>query len=66
MARKKQATLKYAWYEYTPEALQSGALSEKEIKEENSTLVNMLKDLDCSTEDTKNASSEFIRILEEV
>ena len=34
MARKKQATLKYAWYEYTPEALQSGVLSEKEIRDE--------------------------------
>lgn len=32
MARK--ATLKYQWYEYTPEALQSGALSEKEIRDE--------------------------------
>lgn len=34
MAKIKQATLKYAWYEYTPEALQSGALSEKEIRDE--------------------------------
>lgn len=32
MARK--ATLKYQWYEYTPEALQSGILTEKEIKDE--------------------------------
>lgn len=41
MARKKQATLKYAWYEYTPEALQSGALSEKEIKDEYRRLRNI-------------------------
>lgn len=34
MAKIKQATLKYAWYEYTPEALQSGSLSEKEIRDE--------------------------------
>ena len=34
MAKRKQATLKYAWYEYTPEALQSGSLSEKEILDE--------------------------------
>lgn len=34
MAKRKQATLKFAWYEYTPEALQSGSLSDKEIKEE--------------------------------
>ena len=34
MAKKQKATLKYPWYEYTPEALQSGALTEKEIKEE--------------------------------
>ena len=34
MAKRKQATLKYAWYEYTPEALQSGSLSEKEIRDE--------------------------------
>lgn len=34
MAKIKQATLKYAWYEYTPEALQSGVLSEKEIRDE--------------------------------
>lgn len=34
MAKRNQATLKYAWYEYTPEALQSGALSEKEIRDE--------------------------------
>lgn len=34
MAKRKQAALKYAWYEYTPEALQSGILSEKEIRDE--------------------------------
>lgn len=34
MAKIKQSTLKYAWYEYTPEALQSGSLSEKEIRDE--------------------------------
>lgn len=34
MAKRNQASLKYAWYEYTPEALQSGSLSEKEIKDE--------------------------------
>lgn len=34
MARRSQTTLKYAWYEYTPEALQSGSLSEKEIRDE--------------------------------
>lgn len=34
MAKRKQATLKFAWYEYTPEALQSGSLTDKEIKEE--------------------------------
>ena len=34
MAKRNQATLKYAWYEYTPEALQSGSLSEKEIRDE--------------------------------
>lgn len=34
MAKIKHASLKYAWYEYTPEALQSGSLSEKEIKDE--------------------------------
>lgn len=34
MAKRKQSTLKYAWYEYTPEALQSGSLSEKEIRDE--------------------------------
>ena len=34
MARRKQAALKYSWYEYTPEALQSGSLSEKEIRDE--------------------------------
>lgn len=41
MARKKQATLKYAWYEYTPEALQSGVLSEKEIRDEYKRLRNI-------------------------
>ena len=41
MARKKQATLKYAWYEYTPEALQSGVLSEKEIRDEYRRLRNI-------------------------
>ena len=41
MARKKQATLKYAWYEYTPEALQSGSLSEKEIRDEYRRLRNI-------------------------
>lgn len=40
MARK-QATLKYAWYEYTPEALQSGVLSEKEIRDEYKRLRNI-------------------------
>ena len=40
MARKK-ATLKYAWYEYTPEALQSGVLSEKEIRDEYRRLRNI-------------------------
>ena len=40
MARK-QATLKYAWYEYTPEALQSGSLSEKEIRDEYRRLRNI-------------------------
>ena len=34
MARRNLANLKYAWYEYTPEALQSGSLSEKEIRDE--------------------------------
>lgn len=34
MAKRNQTTLKYAWYEYTPEALQSGSLSEKEIRDE--------------------------------
>lgn len=38
---KKIATLKYAWYEYTPEALQSGALSDKEIKAEYRRLRNI-------------------------
>ena len=41
MARKKQATLKYTWYEYTPEALQSGVLSEKEIRDEYRRLRNI-------------------------
>ena len=41
MARIKQSTLKYAWYEYTPEALQSGALSEKEIRDEYRRLRNI-------------------------
>ena len=41
MAKIKQATLKYAWYEYTPEALQSGSLSEKEIKDEYRRLRNI-------------------------
>lgn len=41
MARIKQATLKYAWYEYTPEALQSGVLSEKEIRDEYRRLRNI-------------------------
>ena len=41
MAKIKQATLKYAWYEYTPEALQSGALSEKEIRDEYRRLRNI-------------------------
>lgn len=40
MARK-QSTLKYAWYEYTPEALQSGILSEKEIRDEYRRLRNI-------------------------
>ena len=40
MARKK-ATLKYAWYEYTPEALQRGVLSEKEIRDEYRRLRNI-------------------------
>lgn len=34
MAKINRASLKYAWYEYTPEALQSGSLTEKEIKDE--------------------------------
>lgn len=34
MAKINRELLKYAWYEYTPEALQSGALSEKEIRDE--------------------------------
>lgn len=41
MAKIKKATLKYAWYEYTPEALQSGALSEKEIRDEYRRLRNI-------------------------
>lgn len=41
MARRKLATLKYAWYEYTPEALQSGVLSEKEIRDEYRRLRNI-------------------------
>ena len=41
MAKRKQATLKYAWYEYTPEALQSGSLSEKEIRDEYRRLRNI-------------------------
>ncbi len=38
MARKKKATLKYAWFEYTPEALASGVLTEKEIRAEYNRL----------------------------
>ena len=41
MAKRKQATLKYSWYEYTPEALQSGSLSEKEIRDEYRRLRNI-------------------------
>lgn len=41
MAKRKLATLKYAWYEYTPEALQSGSLSEKEIRDEYRRLRNI-------------------------
>lgn len=41
MPKIKKATLKYAWYEYTPEALQSGALSEKEIRDEYRRLRNI-------------------------
>ena len=41
MASRKQETLKYAWYEYTPEALQSGVLSDKEIKDEYRRLRNI-------------------------
>ena len=41
MAKIKQSTLKYAWYEYTPEALQSGSLSEKEIRDEYRRLRNI-------------------------
>ena len=40
--------------------------TDKAIKEENASLLNMLRDLECSTEDTKDAISEFIQILEEV
>ena len=41
MASRKQATLKYAWYEYTRQALQSGVLSEKEIRDEYRRLRNI-------------------------
>ena len=41
MAKRNQATIKYAWYEYTPEALQSGSLSEKEIRDEYRRLRNI-------------------------
>ena len=41
MAKRKLAALKYAWYEYTPEALQSGSLSEKEIRDEYRRLRNI-------------------------
>lgn len=41
MAKRKLATLKYAWYEYTPEALKSGSLSEKEIRDEYRRLRNI-------------------------
>lgn len=40
--------------------------TDKAIREGNASLLNMLKDLECSTDDTKDAVSEFIRILEEV
>ena len=40
--------------------------TDKAIKEENASLLNMLRDLECSTEDTKDAISEFVRILEGV
>lgn len=40
--------------------------TDKAIKEESASLLNMLRDLECSTEDMKDAISEFIRILEEV
>lgn len=40
--------------------------TDKAIREGNASLLNMLKDLECSTEDTRDAVSEFIRILEEV
>ena len=43
MAKINLATLKYAWYEYTPEALQSGSLSDKEIRDEYSRLRNIAK-----------------------
>ena len=39
--------------------------TDKAIKEENASLLNMLRDLECGTEDAKDAISEFIRILEE-
>ena len=42
------------------------AQRERRREEENASLLNMLRDLECSTEDTKDAISEFIRILEEV
>lgn len=41
MAKRNKASLKYAWYEYTPEALQSGSLSEKEIRDEYRRLRNI-------------------------
>lgn len=41
MPKRTLATLKYAWYEYTPEALQSGSLSEKEIRDEYRRLRNI-------------------------
>ena len=43
MAKRNLATIKYAWYEYTPEALQSGSLSEKEIRDEYRRLRNIAK-----------------------
>ena len=42
MASRKQATLKYAWYEYTPEALQSGVLSDKERELSTATMLASL------------------------